>query len=347
MFRLEFVPPDIPYQRAILLFQDNKETLVLQSRYQLEGGTQTNELGWVVPVPSVPELATIPPEQANHFFRMLDVFSSPHRISLFQWAGPALLILTLVLWILYIFLDILVTFYPGAHSAWVVSRKLAKRSLICIPLGFVWALIIPSMTTASSLGSPVEIISSQQVGRYDTKVIRAQTAEDIVAWLQEHAFAFGEQDIQAFESYISREWVFVVARLKLGSEDEQDLNFLDGLPDPLILTFSTPNPVYPLALTGTGGFDTEVLLYVIAEQEMHAHDMMKRRYAGGTHQAWLNKTLATLFHRPGEQTPAEMKFETPILTKFKETLSPEDMRKDLILHPVQPHTPYRETVWGW
>ena len=38
-----------------------------------------------------------------------------------------------------------------------------------------------------------------------------------------------------------------------------------GLAAPLILRLPSEKSIYPLALTGTGGFDTEVLIYVLAE----------------------------------------------------------------------------------
>jgi hypothetical protein len=66
----EKVPADVPYQRAILLFHEGSETLVLQSKYDLGGSGAAAALGWVVPVPAVPEMASVDPAPAEQCFRL-------------------------------------------------------------------------------------------------------------------------------------------------------------------------------------------------------------------------------------------------------------------------------------
>ena len=74
---LEHVTPGVPYQRALLIFDEGKETLVLQSTFSLEdfsiGGFN---LGWVVPVPSIPDLDSLTSEQASELFFALNLRSS-------------------------------------------------------------------------------------------------------------------------------------------------------------------------------------------------------------------------------------------------------------------------------
>lgn len=54
---MEKVLPDIPYQRAIIMFDGGEQTMVLQSKYS-EPTSTASDMGWVIPLPSVPELAS-------------------------------------------------------------------------------------------------------------------------------------------------------------------------------------------------------------------------------------------------------------------------------------------------
>ena len=40
-------------------------------------------------------------------------------------------------------------------------------------------------------------------------------------------------------------------------------------------------------------------------------------------------------------------FQLPHLTTFKETLTPERMREDIVFQPARDPTPYRERKWEW
>jgi hypothetical protein len=45
---MESVPPRIPYQRALLVFHDGSETMLVQSKYQFLRSASSDTLGWVV-----------------------------------------------------------------------------------------------------------------------------------------------------------------------------------------------------------------------------------------------------------------------------------------------------------
>jgi hypothetical protein len=336
MFYTDPIPPDIPYQRAVLLFHDGMETLLLQSKYAFTGPASGSEIGWVVPVPSVPELDSLDPLQADDLFLRIGWNTGPRTFRFSHWLVQFIMLAELACVVGYLVLKTLPT--SNTQVRWWAGRlrPVAKMcALWFLPAMLLIALALPSMQKAR--GS-VEILDEQVVGRYHTQVIRADRPDELIAWLSENGFSFGPQDERAFASYIQKGWCFVTAKLNVGQENQVFLP--EGLVDPLVLRFSTPQPVYPLALTATGGYDTEVLLYVIGNSEYHCEDRMTLRYAG-----------TGLPHIRMEQDrllpDGDFTNGTLILSKFRQVLTPEQMREDLVFYPKESHSPYRETVWKW
>ena len=76
-FFVEKVPPNIPYQRAFILFYESSETLVLQSKYEFSQSEAIDSLGWVVPVPAVPDIASADADIAARFFWKASAHTQP------------------------------------------------------------------------------------------------------------------------------------------------------------------------------------------------------------------------------------------------------------------------------
>ena len=51
-FYADRVPPDLPYQQAIISHQNGEQLLIIQSKFEGEG----KNFGWVVPRPNPPKL---------------------------------------------------------------------------------------------------------------------------------------------------------------------------------------------------------------------------------------------------------------------------------------------------
>jgi hypothetical protein len=88
----ESIPPEIPYQRALLLFNDGYETLIVQSKYRMSSSA-TSEFGWVVPVPAVPDLASIEPSLAEELFWELAQASRPKVSDVSDWLWGLLMLI--------------------------------------------------------------------------------------------------------------------------------------------------------------------------------------------------------------------------------------------------------------
>lgn len=344
MFWRETVPPNIPYQRALILFDQGTQTLILQSSYEMPEGEQAATLGWVVPVPAVPEVASIPADVAEGIFRFLGWQSYPRVTRIYPIVLGALLIATAILSLVTLLLCI-VSFVVPLPKRFMENRgRLARYSTLSFAVVFLVAVVTPTLGTVRGLPAGVEVIAEHRVGIYDVSVVRSEDSAALIDWLNEHDFKFGETDVAAFDSYLSQGWCFVVAIIN-PSEDESTRSIVsEGLAAPLILRFPHPTPIYPVALTGTGGFETEILIYLAAPNKMTAHDRLTLRSAGA-----MSDRIPMLL---SEYTDPEGFFglntsNFSYLSKFGGRLSPQEMSEDITFSPASDNDPYREHIIMW
>jgi hypothetical protein len=189
------------------------------------------------------------------------------------------------------------------------------------------------------------VIAEYQVGVYDVRVVKSDDAEALIAWLNANEFKFNDEDKSAFDSYISRGWCFVVARIDPSAEHEEYELVSEGLAAPLILRFPHDTPVYPLALTSTGGHDTEILIYLAAETKMVCDERLTLRFAGEIYTPSFLSYLIDDVEPTGFFTAEQLSY--PYLCKFRNTLTAEQMKEDIVFIPARDDTPYRERVVRW
>jgi hypothetical protein len=336
MFWREEVPPTIPYQRALILFQEGTQTLVLQSKCEIpKSGKDATALGWVVPVPAPPEVASMPADLARNLFWRMSISSRPR-----------------VTWISSFFLIGIACLLPLMLLASVFSRELhlpswfmGHRSLIfrLSVYGGVFFILSGMLLPSMSVDRGVDVISEHRVGIYDVQVVCAATADDMISWLNANEFKFGDADRAAFDAYISRGWCFVVTKINPTPEQGEREIVSEGLAAPLVLRFPHPNPVYPLILTGTGGHETEILIYLAAQEKMLCDKRLPLRFAG-PFKGKLNLLAASI-----EPTNffATDDLSLPYLCKFKGALKPADMAQDLDFAPAPNQPDYQEHILRW
>ena len=343
MFWREEIPPKIPYQRALILFDKGTETLILQSRYEIPTGDGNSTLGWVVPVPAVPEVASMPADMAQNLFMYLSEYSRPRVTRIAPTVFAVLFVVVAGLSLLTLSVCLLSFVLPLPQRFKENRGRLARYSmwglLICFPL-----IIIGSFAAArGSLG--VDVIAEQRVGIYDVSVVRSDNTEGLIGWLNKNDFKFGDRDRAAFDSYISKGWCFVVAIINPSTGEEERRIVSEGLAAPLILRFPHTNPTYPVALTGTGGFETEILIYLASSTKMTANDRLTLRFAGEMRKGLSRVLLSADIDPEGFFDPKKMNF--PYLCKFKDRLTPDRMREDIIFSEAEDDKPYREHIVKW
>jgi hypothetical protein len=333
--RLEKVPIGIPYQRAILMYEAGKETLILQSKYEATT-SDANLIAWIVPVPSVPELATMDADAARALFMRMSWRSGPKVIDIMPLAllvGAIMLIGILVL--LNRFSKKRAGEMPKIFR--VTTLEIVVVALICLML---LALLMPTLNKA---GIGVDILKDETVGIYDVKVIKGNDTNAVTGWLKENGFAYDEIDLKVFAQYVKKDWCFVTAKVNPKADIKSDEVIREGLAAPLILRFDAKEAVYPMALTATAGSDTEILLYVYSNHKVDCGERLKLMFARGEAAMLLNKQYS-LGVEPNsffEKT----KDDGWYLCKFKGKLTTEQMAEDIIFKQADDDKPYRETIW--
>lgn len=341
----ETVPPDLPYQRAIIAHDGQHELLILQSKFKGEAV----DFGWVIPVPSVPRMTSLDDATSNKLFDTIDRVSKPNISSIKK------------LLIYFIFIS-------AAGLGVVVIAKTANRkaqgksstrlffmgksgTFIFIVILF---LLIAYFTAGSllrvflptfGLSENVGILDSRYVGIYEVKVIESDSAEDLLLWLDKNNYYHDNSDKEAFDKYINQGMCFVVAKIAPGYLEDGELKTVrNGLLNPLVLLFRSEEVFYPLALTGTIGKDTVVLLYVFHENKLtDPSGRMPLRYFGKQDISKFMKDIDPVQNIVLDSFTLNQKS----LTKLRARLTAGQMKEDLMLEKAPNDEPYRETIYRW
>jgi hypothetical protein len=344
VLRVEKVPANVPYQRAFLIFDEGTETLIVQSKYELPESGATDALAWVVPAPSVPELASMDAEAARQFFLAASLSTQPRVRHYSRYLYLALFALFLVCAAATILHAIRCYTAKEPVALNRHRRALGKAALLTFLLFLVLSV---SMGTLSATRGGLEVIKSEQVGIYDVTVVRGNSPEAIQEWLRENSFAFDDRDKAAFADYVARGWCFVTARVSPDAEVQEGQIAAEGMAAPLVLTFATEKPVYPLALTATAGPETEILIYTLTANKLTCGDRLTLHCARKQHP---RSVVDRVYFGTdsGTFTPIEGLPDRPMmLGKFKGTITAAQMAEDLVFEPAPDNATYQETIWTW
>jgi hypothetical protein len=233
-----FQKVEIPDQRALIHFADGKETLVIDTAFK---GSGTN-FAWIIPVPSVP---TVEPATTGLFSTLQIIFQPKivHNVTgYYKFA---------------IFLGILVAYML---RKWRRGESPVGMLLIVAFFAILSSLLLPVLGTAGSAslsGDEVSVLNRKTVGLYETATLSSRDGQALFDWLNQNGFVAPTNFIPAIRAYAQEGWYFVASKIRL------DASLLEAAkPHPLMLTFKTEHPVYPLRLTGINNDSCRIELYV-------------------------------------------------------------------------------------
>ncbi len=234
-------PTQIPDQSAIICWEPGEkggpgtQTLVIETSFEGEG----TEFGWVVPLPGQP---LVRPATTGTIPSLRGVF-------LPKIERPLELFVPLL-------------FLGLAFAAMLLRTAIGRIVGVTSALVLGGLVFMPALGTArSSVGGRapgIEVLSREVVGNYDVTVVSAPNADALDSWLSDNGFAPIDDAAPVIRDYVQGGWVFACTRLT--RETESGVN----APHPLVFTFESPRPIYPMRLTGVGqkrAIDLELFVF--------------------------------------------------------------------------------------
>jgi hypothetical protein len=243
--------PDIPVQRAIIKYHEGKETLIVESTLDGEGG----HYGWIIPVPSPP---TKFDKVSPGLLKTLSWQIQPKINHVEPYAKVFGIRITSIITILIVITCFCIMRWGAKGS--IIPRTLLVFSIYTLP-GFIEYRAGAGAGSSSITDPLVKITGSEIVGNYEVFVLEVQESSALDTWLQNNGFSkFQPEATKMIDEYISHDWLFIVAKLR---------TIFDGkaTPHPILLEFETDKPVYPMKLTAIPNSTVYLELYVVGEKE--------------------------------------------------------------------------------
>jgi hypothetical protein len=362
----------MPDQRALLVWRDGVETLVIESRFVSAG----ERFAWVVPLPARPEIrpatsGTLPSLQAVFRPRII----APASLG---FLAPALFF-CLPLLLLFCFeaarariiysrtIAIMLGLAALSGGAGLIENLAHSRGggLLAVPVALLaalaWALwrhpmrlvaawgvtvltlllaavAIPAFSKVRASTGPLAdglSIEHQVIGDYDVAILSGSDATNIGQWLNQNGFALPAAAAPVLAEHAAAGGCFVATKLRRAA-----LVAEKQAPHPLVFTFKTAQPVYPMKLTGTGirtALDLD--LFVFGDAVAHVENLPLRACGrveipvpgGATPRSrkgyWIppEEDLIAISHTALRELCAG----TTIATRLRGTLQPDQMKQDM------------------
>jgi hypothetical protein len=146
-----------------------------------------------------------------------------------------------------------------------------------------------SAGTRGALEEAVRVIEVKTVGAYEVAILSAQDSGSLERWLKVHDYSFPEGKGAIIDEYIRKGWYFVAAKIDLSEpvaftgvsttapkDTDSPARVRDTIQKqlrsselhPLLISFETPQCIYPLRISAMGGKQSEVSLHVLSVEAL-------------------------------------------------------------------------------
>lgn len=301
----------MPDQAALIVYDaaTKKQTLAIETRFV---GTGT-DFGWIVPLPSRP---VVTPGTTGMFPCLRGMFAPIVKRSTDEGLSFALAMLLLA--------ALCAVYLP---KYW---RTVCATLLVVL---FLAAVMLPTLGTArGGAGAPIaepEFIERRIVGDFEVTTLESPRGEAVVQWLRDHGFHVPAAAESAVHQHAREGWSFVATRLTREASTSEPTTA-----HPLVFTFTTDAPIYPMRLTGAGAErDLAVELFVFGASRAKAagfaaaagapvmvHDEPHGR-------VWHHASRISVLH----STLGPLVQGAAYGTRLTATLKPADMQRDIAI----------------
>jgi hypothetical protein len=170
-----------------------------------------------------------------------------------------------------------------------------------------FAAVPGSVVRRDAEDSSVKVIEAGVVGSLDYKIITAERADDLFAWLKENQYRYAG-DEQTLDHYIQKAWFFTVMKIDPKQMKRNPDGSYSGEVTPTRFTFSSDQLIYPLRITRISvPKETEALFYVQAPHKVDLPGSFSYQYTWAP--MWLQ---ATQFAVPEKLTLQEKQWMTVV-----------------------------------
>ena len=118
-----------------------------------------------------------------------------------------------------------------------------------------------------ALSGEVTVIENFQVENYEIQILTSDDSDDMQNWLEENGYFYSEESIPVLDYYIKKNWYFTAVKVNMAPDSAFTTISSSTALNPLQMTFSTDNLIFPLHISSATSDETEkaeILLYIFA-----------------------------------------------------------------------------------
>lgn len=321
------------YQRAVLSYHNSWENLVIQPAYS----GPPKEFGWIIPVPSFPQLVNLKANKLTSFLYRIERECRPeiyHASFIILW-GVSIVFLIVFLYDILCILSHYCKFLFSTRPSIFPSSSLARL----LSLAFVFgccvfpAIFARSMSFGGSASSidQVHVYLDQTFEDYRVRIISSSADSALTDWLNENSFSYSPKDVDTFSHYNKNGFYYLAIKLSPNSEVSNRSSLTSLLP-PISFSFPASEPFYPFRLTSTGSGPVEVDLFAISNFPLlsSSTELVSSKESGNV---YFNHDLALFYGLPENISLAGLGSQAMFLTKHHGVYPEEKMTPDFTFFP--------------